>query len=643
MKKSKIWKKMFPRDWKKTTFTFGIVMLIGASMMGILGLIIALNLLVTMPFAMGVLGMASFSGDVNQTQNGGNIVDRTKQYWNDSSGRRKVGLVGGIGLLLPFIAIAGIWLITMAVGFAIDIVFFVPIIFFIAFLYYRRPSARDTQIGKYLGSPVVGFIGIIGIVFLLVMTSMTFADQNKYNGIIDDMDEFTTPLHVLSGDTEIIALWNETSGQWENQTVARTVDRLIVKIVDPFYDDSGLATTFDNNYTDLTNETWDTYEGTFAIEDTDGCSPIANALVTIACLDKETGTKILTVGKKTNANGQMIWSNVPYGVYDFTVDAGGYYKFNQEFHIDSDWDNGTVIVKMRPIYYKIRVHYEYRINPAYDGGFFVTKHGFAGETTVYPELRGGLEQADWDNIRRQQSWFGWTGLTNAGLMNNIIPVHQSMIGLKNQVFGFMQNILPIVSQAIGSGYSWSNYERDAEALTTPEYFSHSVRVVPEQSYSYSQTESGVGAYDVYSRQIPTPNVIEVKKWDMWDLHVVERYEAFKEFYDFTYSLTGQPLEVDPYQQVIPGSNVTYGDFVDRIDSLGGSISYVRDYDYLVWSTSPDGNIIHLTFNVTTNYVNYESRYTWFGRDITPFAVTVYDTFTFKFSNEIPTEQTSSIG
>jgi len=651
-------------DWKGAIITSGIVIFIGIAMMGVIGFIIALNFLVVTPFVMGMFGVSSLGEDVREVEidgrkvpngtvrteggtapNGEGIVDRTKHMWQEAKPPKKVALVAGIGLALPFIAVGIMYMMTLAVGYAVDIIFFVPIFLLVMWIYFRFPAHRETPLGKYLGHPIVGFIGIVGVVAILTLASLNYAEQNKYATYRDDMADKTIPLWTTAEDYDTEMYFDEVSGTWQNRTTIKTIDTVLFKVVDPFFNEAGFLSTVENawleSYTDPYQESTRSYN---TVQSTSDFHPIYNAKVTLTCFDKRDEKTLVPVGTYTNENGMIVFKNVPYGVYDMAVDAGGYLKWNEEVTFGDDFRNATIIVRLRPIYYKIIVHYEFSPETTrhYSHGWLAHEHTWrygGGSVNAWAECVGGIQRDDWFRMRRQQSMYGFTNIPNPTLMNTIIPTYQNMKMTTQSMLYTLQTMIPTAMHSF-------NWEAKVQELKTdPFYYYHTVRLVRENSYAMDTREGVTLNHPIYYQQLPSPNIYRVDNGEnMEDLEA--RYGAWLDAYrTFQRKPSDGSWTGDAEALAIAGDRQTHSNFKARFDSQHGSVAMIRDYEYIVWSTVSDGGSFFIQFEVTTTYTRY-FRYTshWGATSQETYTPeTITDTFDLHFYNNLPTIETRHTG
>lgn len=634
---------MCPRGTGATIFTFAVVAYLGLALAGLIGLIVTLNLLVVAPFFFSVLG-SSMSGDVRPVDKP-NITGRIKDTWNQSSQPKKVALASGLLLALPFVLIGVLWLGVVLMGYAIDIIFFVPIVLLVGWLFFRSPQRRNTTVGRMLGNNAVGIIGVIGVVVLVIMSGLNYASAHQWDDARDDMGSFVDPLFVTDEDLENYTYFDPILNETVNGTRAIVLPTLIFKVVDPFFDDSGLMTDVDTIYSNFTDN--ETAGGILSITDTDGALPVDNAIVTLMAKDKKTGSELLPIGSITNSNGQIIYSNVPCGLYDMSVDAGGYLKWNQEIHINKSYGEQTVIVNMKPIYYKVRISYIYYVSQTpIEAGFWTSHREIPqGNISAIPELVGGISRDDWQRLKTQQSIYGWTGLPSPKLQNSIMPLKQSTQGAYQSVYSVLQNVLPSFTNWM-SREEWELYVSDF--FSNPEYFNHKV-ILQKAPYSYAKEygdAEGVKNTAIYSREIPTLSVYQQNNYTQ----TVENREAFESWNREILMLTNKQssqgfLSIpDRVRLSELHKQAQQYNWTIRMDTQETTMSMSRSYEYIIWGEYTDRAMITLQWNITTTFTTYKATKCWFrtkGGD--PYTSMVYDDVIFQFENNIPTALTSPYG
>ena len=641
--KKRTWKMkkiLFPKSVLHTFGTFGAVLLISSCMLGLLGLFVVTNALITIPL---IVGMVVKGDDVAVVGEKKGAVDKVKGFWTDSTPARKGFIVTALGLAIPFILLGGMWLMTVGTAFAMDVVIILPLLLIVGYAFYRKPERQGSSFGKVLGNPIMGVIGIVGLAFILIMTGITYTEVHKYDGARADMDEYVQPLFTTSNDTEVISSFDNSTGLWTNTTVSKSVEKILFKVVDDFFEESGLSATVVTDST-WTNETANSGIGGLNLVETSGSIPVNWARVSLSCLDKETGTEILHVGGITDSTGLILFNDVPYGIYDIVVDAGGYKKFGVEVHIDETYEAGTVYIHMRPIYYKVRVNYAwlYSVDVTADG-FWVDKSELRGQAIANTEWLGGISKGDWDLMKRTNSWYGWSGIPTPGLTNSILTTKQSVNQIYNSYMVFLNNMI-IPPQTWGYGLGGFESEDVPDFLEDETYFKHwiTVQPFPYSSAVESGFEGGSTAQAVYVTQIPTPNLMAI------DLTTLERDEIAQEsennglYDDFVDDIATAPEDFGDAMATISGAE-TGGDTVATSDIHGGSIALSRSYDYVVWSPASEGSTIHIQWNITTMYTDVDKTIKWFSNPTEVHQQYSYIDLTFDFINELPTVETPPIG
>ena len=529
-------------------FIFGSI----AALIGVAGLLIACNVLLIMPF---VFGLVNGNQDVKFTTESGSgtgIVDKTKQVWSESSNTKKAAILGGIGIMLPIMVILIMWAAVMAVAFAIDLLIVVPIALAVGFFIFRNPDRQKNAITKAIGSPVVGVISIIAIVVIMLFAASQYMEITAMQGGSSNVVDYMEPVFTTAGDTEIQSVLDPVTGNYTNVTVPKIAERVLFSVVDDFFYGAGFVTylnqSFNNSVVDL--------------HDSDGQMPIDNAIISINGVRKDT-EEYIHLGGLTDGSGDFLFQNVPYGLYEITVDATGYLKFvEHEIHINEDFENGTVFVHLKPVYYKVGLEYNY-----YDvseeeewtawsgvsatdveyyskvGEFQIVAHGY---------FIGALEKEDLARFDRQQSMWGWTGLPQQAKLNNQLFMISNQMAytlnqMQNSIGGAMQGLFPSLAK-VSVTQEWH-------------YNGHSVELTDALVY-----DAGGYGYDVYVTQSESPNS----------------------------------------QTVTNNSEMEYEEYVFTYENDSAFISGMthRVYNYVVWSEVPESQDIYMQWEVNTYLTNY---------------------------------------
>lgn len=597
MNTKNIWKKITRRENRAKVVASGGAFFVVFLFLGFIGILITLNVFFTMPF---ILGM------VNGSQ-GGSIVDRTKTFWGNRSKGQKVGIAFGFIILIPFIMIGFMWLITMGTAFAIDLLIILPIALLVGFFVFRNPQRQTNAVSRFFGHPAVGVIAIIGVVAIMVIVGLNYVNAHQYDTARTNFADYGKPLHDTPSDynTIIQPFFNETSGQWENTTltVPRLADTVLFKVVDDFFYEVGFVTYL--------NQTSDNLTSTSSLYDTDGQLPVDNAKISLACYDVA-GNQLLNIGGITESQGLCSFNKVPFGIYELTVDASGYLKFNYEIHINENYTIATVIVHMKPIYYKVALDYMFSVEEPYSSSFLLSKVSFS-DAYIYVDAKfmGGLNAGDLKNLKRQQSWYGWSGMPYIpSLSNSILKLYSQ----EQQIFQQMQGIWGYIGGVLLGIPRYQNVQEI-------HYSGHKVdvqdvRVIDAEAFEY----------DTFWKQLPTPNVEKISEEQM--------AEYLAQYNEFQLNTTDD-------------GNPEY--YFDEIlnDTSDRSILPQRRYEYIIWSEVPDSNSIRMQFNVTTYYTrttDFEAQVYWFqyGEETEDVIVDWIDV-EVTFENKIPTVETPIVG
>lgn len=597
MDMKKIFRKITMRENRAKVIATGGTFFVVFMFLGVIGIVITLNLFFAIPFMLGI-------ADVSQ---GGSIVDRTKNFWGNRSKGQKVGITFGLVILVPFIMIGFMWIITMGTAFAIDILIVVPIVLFVGFFVFRNPKRQTNAISKFFGHPAVGIIAIIFIVAIMVIVGLNYMNAHQYDTARTNFSSYGKPLHDTTSDynTTIQPFFNETSGQWENRTITeqKLADTVLFKVVDDFFYEVGFVSYLNDSSDNLTQTT--------SLHDTDGQLPVDNAKISLACYDVNSNL-LLNIGGITESQGLCSFNKVPFGIYELTVDASGYLKFNYEIHVNENFTVATVIVHMKPIYYKVALDYMFTIEQPVHSRFLTSVVSKTeGYIYVNAKFMGGLNNGDLKNLRRQQSWYGWSGLPNLpSLSNSILKLYnqeQQILQQMQGIWGYLGGLLlGIPSTQIIEDVHYAGHKVDVK----------DVKVIDAEAFEY----------DTYWIQTPTPNVERISEENMT--------EYLSHFNEFQLNTSDDGYSEYYFDNVINNTD-------DR------SILPQRRYEYIVWAEVPDSNSIRMQFNVTTFYTkttHLSAQVGWFyyGED-TEDVIVQYNDVDVTFTNLIPTVETPIVG
>jgi hypothetical protein len=139
------------------------------------GILISVSSLAIVPFFFGAV---SQGGDVYGKEDKKTI----REKFNALSKPKKVGLGIALVFLLPFIAIACMWFMVIGTAYWVDMLFIIPIILIVGFLYFYKKERQTNTIGKILGNPIMGIIGVIMIGFILFTAVSNYYEEYKYEG-----------------------------------------------------------------------------------------------------------------------------------------------------------------------------------------------------------------------------------------------------------------------------------------------------------------------------------------------------------------------------------------------------------------------------------------------------------------------------
>jgi len=503
-------------------FTFALV--------GFLGLIICLNLFLTVPLLIGLVANAN---------NGKTTGQKISGWWADRSRAQKIGIGIGFGLLIPFIMIGFTWILIMGTAFALDVLIVVPVVMVVGFFVFRKARTKPDAhaVAKIFGHPIVGVVGIIGVLLIVMMAGFNYVDYHKWDNARTNFSNYASPLHTTPGDVEttFIPFYNETSGNWENMTatVQKVTGVIIFHVVDDYFNQAGFQTNLEShNYTS---------NSTVILEDTDGHVDVNRAGVSLASLDKEDGVSIINIGGYTDSQGLISFNDVPFGIYEMTVDGNGYAKFNVEIHINETFEEATVFIHLRPIYYKIQVDYLFAKELTEKPAFIFGEYEYAeGHVYLSGQFVGGINKADWNNIKRQNSWYGWTGLAIPNFTNSMLKVNHQ---LKNSMNLFFLVPLAVAIISFTGAGAIATLEKEADVI----YGGHKIvvkdlAVIDAQRFEYAS----------FWRQLPTGN-----------------------------------------------SQIVGAEFPSGNDTITQSSMYSRTYQYVVWGQAPNSNEFRMQFNAST--------------------------------------------
>jgi len=542
-------------------------------LVGFLGFVTSLGSLCVIPFLFGL------------AQNDGRTAtQKIGDWWGDRSRMQKLGIGIGFVLLIPFLLVGLGWMLVMGTAFALDIIIVLPVALAVGFFIFRNKRKEPDAhiVARFFGHPAVGVIGIIGVMVIIMMAGLNYQEYHRWDNARTNFSDYASPLHTTVGDTDtqIIPFYNETSGNWENQTVItpKVTGVLIFHVVDDYFNQAGFMTNLESDS--------DPDNTTIRLQDTDGFVDVNNAGISLASLDNQDGVSIINIGGYTDTQGLISFAEVPYGIYEMTIDAHGYQKFNTEIHINETYEGGTVFIHLKPIYYKIGVSYWFDEEVQHESTWvFYGKEYAYGHVSLEGRFLGGISQSDWDNMRRQNSWYGWTGLAVPSFTNSMLKVNHQ---LKNQLNVFWIPIIVAVA-FIGTGTAYASQETEEEII----YGAHTLRVDDLSVIDAQRFE-----YPTFWRQLPTANSL-----------IVDSNES------------------------------------RTTDVFDTSCLHHREYEYVVWAEAPSGNDIRIEFNVTTHYtLESNSQLLWsveYGHEQTP--ITTWDEVEVVWQNVLPTVETPILG
>lgn len=164
--------------------TYGLVIMVGFILLGLMGLMVVLGITLVAPFVIGAMIPSSNSS--------------LKDKWSDLSGVQKGAMGTFLVLMLPFLGIILIWAMVMGVSYWIDIIIFVPIIFIALYLLntkLRTSEERQSSfIGRLFGSKAIALVAVLIIVIVAVFAVYSYGSEyseknyNKDDGKFGDLD-----------------------------------------------------------------------------------------------------------------------------------------------------------------------------------------------------------------------------------------------------------------------------------------------------------------------------------------------------------------------------------------------------------------------------------------------------------------------
>jgi hypothetical protein len=515
-------------DCMKTIMAIGIISLF----LGGFGIVLSVSSLALLPFFFGAVNQEEVYGKEDKKT----LVERYKGL----TPQKKVGLGIAMIFILPFIAIAGMWFMVIGTAYWIDALFVVPIILIVGFLYFYKKERQTHTIGKVLGNPIMGIIGIAIIGFILFSAVSNYYEEVKYEGrsvveygkpIVSDPSDY----QKVNGTIQYVLDENgqQVLDEYGNPIpILKTIPTLTFRVVDDFF----YAINFETNLVQEIDNT----TNTATLKDTEGTLEIPNARLSITMNSKD-GKELFSVGKRTDAGGLIQFTGVPYGTYVVNVDCGGYFKFSRAVHLNENYDGQIVNVHMMPVYYRVSVLYAYTETVERETNWMWT---IQQKSNAYVHLTanydGGITSADLKNLRRQQSIYGWSGMAVGGVSNSMLQYGQQMSSIQNSWVNWLVLYLA-PSLALAGSLSSS-----VETLT---YQGHALKV------SDAYLDDSGQRRPIYYRQFPSPN-------------------------------SNKGNATDP----------------ETNDTIPISTLKERVYVYSLWTTSnAEGNTFRVQFNVSTFY------------------------------------------
>lgn len=434
---------------------YGLVMIIGFCMLGMIGLMTALGVTIAVPF---FIGMA----------NGGGL----SLSWKNLSGMQKGGLGLFLILLMPFMALAFIWLLLLGVSFWLDLLIIVPILLLVMFIYFWKfsPSGKKGFFGRLFGSKAIGVIAII-----IVLIVMIFA---VYSYTTDYIDQSHNDANDNDTNTD-----NETA---ENETDVTELEQfnITVTVYDALFD-STLQPVFPEIVASSTNESIQIIDGS------DDPYPIPNAWVEVMVhkylANETTGTPGFVqevLGASTDANGQAIFYNMTAGNYSFNITKTGYGK--STINVQANETSNEFGLFLYPMTYQLQVVYSlvpYSENVTYDNyedfldealaqydlknwpftakdwlGSLVAfqnnqfaQHSYQNFTVlIHANITGGLFVQDLRTINRYDSWYGFTGLSKGSVATGMHYVKRNMQSIYHSYMSVLQSVIPALQNSFAS-------------------------------------------------------------------------------------------------------------------------------------------------------------------------------------------------
>lgn len=435
---------------------YGLVMIIGFCMLGMIGLMVALGVTIAVPFFIGMAG------------NGGGL----RFSWGNLSGMQKGGLGLFLILLMPFMVLAFIWLLLLGVSFWLDLLIIVPILLTVMFIYFWKFSPKENRgfFGKLFGSRLIGVIAII-----IVLIVMIFAVYSYTTDYIDQS-------HNDQNDNDTNAS-NETV---ENETDVTELEQfnITVTVYDAFYD-ATLTPVFPEIVANPINESIEIVSGTpdpYPVPD-------ANIVVIVYryLANETTGTPGYVqevLGAYTDVNGQAVFYNMTAGNYSFIVTKTGYGKTS--LNIQANETSNEFGITIYPMTYQLQVVYSvvpYSTNVTYDNyeeflaealaqyeiknwpftardwlGSVASyqnnkfaQHSYQNFTVIiHANITGGLYVQDLKTINRYDSWYGFTGLSKGSVSSGMHYVKRNMQSVYQSYMSVLQSVLPALQNSFAS-------------------------------------------------------------------------------------------------------------------------------------------------------------------------------------------------
>jgi hypothetical protein len=151
---------------------------------------------------------------------------------------------------------------------------------------------------------------------------------------------------------------------------------------------------------------------------------------------------------------------------------------------------------MMPIYYRVSVSYFFTEDKTFTKPWLVGIDETAeGKVLLSAAYEGGIRRSELENLRRQQSMYGWTGVMVGGLSNSMLQTSNQIQTTQTQWYEYLVWVL---SPALGAALAVSATERQVI-----HYKGHIM--TPKDIYVLDQA----GNHPAYWRQLGSENNLNI--------------------------------------------------------------------------------------------------------------------------------------